>query len=65
MKEKIELQLADVAAQIEQANNDYVALVHALNAQAAKLQLALIYASDKEPDVQAILDDAAKADVLK
>ncbi len=61
MKEKIELQLADIAAQIDQANTDYVALVHSLNDQAALLRKALLYATEIEPEVQFILTEAAKS----
>ncbi len=60
MKEKIELQLADIEAQMGQVAQDYRGQLHTLSNQQLKLQQALLYATDVPPDVQVILDDAAK-----
>lgn len=58
MKAKIEAQLLEIANQIDQANQDYIDKVHALNAQQVLLEQALLYATDVPPDVQVILDAA-------
>ncbi len=60
MKEKIELQLVQIQTQMTDAYKSYLALVADLNDQQDKLQQALLYATDVSPDVQKILDDAAK-----
>lgn len=60
MKEKIELQLADIANQMKQNAENYRAVNDALAAQELLLNQALALAQDVAPDVQAILDDAAK-----
>ncbi len=57
MKEKIELQIADLAEQSNVTHQAYLATMQDINAQIEKLQLALIYATDKTPDIQAILDE--------
>lgn len=60
MRDKIELQLADISNQMDQAALDYRTNVAGLAAQQSKLQQALLYATDIPPDIQTILDDAAK-----
>ncbi len=60
MKEKIESQLADVESQMSQAAQNYRDILAGLSQQQLNLQQALVLAAVVPPDVQTILDDAAK-----
>ncbi len=58
MKEKIELQIADVEQQMVDSYKLYLDTLQSLNNQQTTLNQALIYATNVPSDVQAILDAA-------